>query len=150
MVALIDIVPLKRTVQIADGEVPLRALSLRQIADLFLRFPPLQQRLTPGAPPVDPSLLIVSMPDAVGAIIAEAAGQPEAAENIATNMSTEDVAECLIAVLEITAPRGLGPLLDRLANLFGTQFAGIPGKVPATNSQRPPRNSLRQDTHAET
>src|SRR6516162_11256003 len=104
MVSLIDIVPQTKTVRIAAGEIELRGLALRHIADLLVRFPELRKLFVESAPAVDVDTLLVGAPDAVGAIIAHAAGQPDAADTIADALSLDDVADCLIAIRDLTMP----------------------------------------------
>jgi hypothetical protein len=141
MVSLVDIVPQTRTVEIAGGEIELRGLGLRQIADLLVRFPELRKLLVEGSPELDLDALFLAAPDAVGAIIAAAAGQPEAAGTIADVLPLEDVAECLVAVRDLTMPRGPGPLFDRLAHLVGGPALGLAGRAADTNAPPPPSNS---------
>jgi hypothetical protein len=146
MVSLVDIVPQTRTVALAAGELTLHPLGLRQIADLFLRYPGLRNVFTESAPELDVAALLRMVPDAVAAIIAEAARQPEAAEAVANGALTlDEVAECLSLVRELTAPGGIGPLMARLARLLGEDFVGGIGRVPGTSAPLPPNNSLAQD-----
>ena len=121
MVSLVDIVPQTREVATAHGTLTLRGLGLRHIADLFLRFPEIRKFFSGNAPEIDVAVLIVEMPDAIGAIIAEAAGQPEAAERIADALSPDDAAACLLAVQELTMP---APFFERLAALLGNSGRG--------------------------
>jgi len=143
VVSLTDIVPQRRTVSINGGsEVELRGLGLRQISSLLLRFPELRKLWSDGAPALDFETIVIAAPDAVGAIIAEAAGQPAAADNIADALSLDDCAECLGAVVALTMPDGLGPFMVRLEKLFGAVDVNAPlaGKVPATTTPPPPSN----------
>jgi hypothetical protein len=147
MVSLIDIVPQTRTVQIQGGELEIRGLGLRQIADLLLRFPSLCQLLFQGAPAeldiID--ALLISAPDAIAAIIAAAAGQPNAADALADGaLSIEDLAECLVVVRDLTIPNGAVPLLDSLTRLLGTRVAS-PGAEPVTSSPPQPNGSSLPD-----
>jgi hypothetical protein len=137
MVSLVDIVPQTREVETAHGTIELRGLGLRHIADLFLRFPEIRKFFAGNAPEIDPAVLLTEMPDAIGAIIAEAAGQPEAAERIADALSPDDAAACLLAVQELTMP---APFFDRLASLLGNSgLRGRPnGKAAAMSSPQPP------------
>jgi len=143
MVSLTDIVPQTRTVPLADGELVLRGLGLRQIADLFLAFPSLRNVFTEGAPDVAIAELVVQAPDAIATIIAEAAGQPEAADGIAGGALTPDeVLDCLAAIRDLTAPRGLLPLFQKaMAFLGGGEGAAPPRKDRVTNAPRPRSNS---------
>jgi hypothetical protein len=148
MVALVDIVPQRRTVQLAAGELELGGLGLRQIADLFVTFPSLRNFFVPNAPEVGLEELILLAPDAIGTIIAEAAGQPEAAGKIAGSMmlAPDEVLDCLIAIRDLTFPRGgVAPLLARLTALLGGGAVGLPGRDPAMNTPPPPSNSSPPD-----
>jgi hypothetical protein len=149
MVSLIDIVPQKRVVQIAAGELELHGLGLRQIADLFLQFPMLRNAFTEGAPEVDLVDVATQAPGAVGVIIAEAAGQPEAAEAITggSALTPDEAMECLLAIRDLTFPRGIDPLMVRLAALLrGGTVAGPSGRAPDTTSLPAPNGSLPADT----
>ena len=144
MVSLVDIVPQRRTVRINGGsEVELRGLGLRQIASLLLRFPELRKLFATNAPGLDYEAVVIAAPDAIGSIIAEAAGQPDAADNIADALSLDDLAECLIAVRDLTMPDGVGPFMERLEKLVGALPAASerrPGRAAATTTLPPPSN----------
>jgi len=144
MVSLLDIVPQKRTVQLSSGELEVRGLGLRKIAGLLLRFPTLRNLfIEGGGEGLTVETLLVVAPDAVGAIIAEAAGQPDAAEAIADGFAIDDVAECLIAVRDLTMPGGAAPFFARLRQLGGNAERG---EVPDTTSPKWPNGSLPADT----
>jgi hypothetical protein len=147
MVSLVDIVPQKRSVSIAAGELELRGLCLRQIAHLFLQFPSLRNKFTEGAPEVDLTELIALAPDAIATIIAEAAGQPEAADKIADGnlLTPEEMLDCLEAIHDLTFPRGMRPLLERLGFATPTAAPDPGGKDQATNTPQPPSNSSLPD-----
>jgi len=139
MVSLTDIVPQTREVETAHGTVTLRGLGLRHIADLFLRFPEVRKFFSAGAPEIDVAVLLAEAPDAIAAIIAEAAGQPQAAERIAEAFSPDDAAACLLAVQELTMP---APFFDRLSALLGNSAAsGRPNGKAADMSSPPPPSS---------
>lgn len=146
MVSLVDIVPQTRTVKIAAGELVLRGLGLRQIAELLLQFPSLRNIITDGAPAIDITELVALAPDAIATIIAEAARQPDAADAIADGSLTPDeVLDCLKAIQEITFPGGVRPLLERLG-LFNAGAEPVPaGKAQATNTQPPLNTSSPPD-----
>jgi len=145
MVSLVDIVPQTRTVALSIGEVELRGLGLRHIADLLVRFPELRKLWAGGAPALDVDTLIEAAPDAVGAIIAIAASQPEAAETIGDALSLDDAAECLIAIRELTMPGGVDPFVEKLSRLLGAD--DLPsGKAAATSTPPPPSNSSHSAT----
>jgi hypothetical protein len=147
MVSLVDIVPQKRTVQIAAGELELHGLGLRQIADLFVQCPALRNLFVEGAPEVNIADLIVQAPDAVGVIIAEAAGQPEAAEAVAGgSLAPDELLDCLTVIRDLTFPRGISPLVERLTALLGGIAVGPSGRDLDMNVPQGPSNSLLQDT----
>lgn len=150
MVSIVDIVPQTRTVEVASGELTLRGLGLRQIADLFLAFPSLRNLFTEGAPELTATELILQAPEAIGTIIAEAAGQPEAADAIAAGSLTPDeVLDCLVAIRDLTFPRGVGPLFERVGALMALAgAAGPPGKDQATNAPPLPNSLSPPDTLA--
>jgi hypothetical protein len=140
MVSLVDIIPQTRRVQINGGEVELRGLGLRHIADLFVRFPELRKLFVEGAPEMDMDTLIAGAPDAVAAIIASAAGQPEAEDTIADALPIDEIMDCLLVVRDLTMPNGPAPLLDRLTRLLGgAVVVGPSGREVVTNM--PPRPS---------
>ena len=146
MVSLVDIVPQTRTVEIAAGALELRGLGLRQISDLLLRFPELRKLWASGAPALEVDALIEAAPDTIGAIIAAAAGQPEAAGNIAEALPLDDLAECLIAIRELTMPGGVDPFVARISRLLGADGDLLSGRAAATNTPPPPSNSSHADT----
>jgi hypothetical protein len=150
MVSLIDIVPQTKDVETtAAGWVELRGLGLRHVADLLVRFPELRKLMVEGAPAVDVDRLITDAPDAVAAIIAVAARQPEAAAKIAEDWPVEDVMDCLIVVRDLTMPNGVGPFMERIARLVGGSD-GQSGKVPAMNTPPQRSNSSHQGTASAT
>jgi len=137
VVSLVDIVPRTQEVETAHGTVTFRGLGLRHIADLFLRFPEVRKFFAANAPAIDVAVLLTEAPDAIAAIIAEAAGQPEAAERIAEAFSPDDAAACLLAIQELTMP---APFFDRLGALLGNSAASVRpnGRAADTSSPPPP------------
>jgi hypothetical protein len=150
VVSLVDIVPQKRTVQIAAGELELRGLGLRQIAGLLLQFPSLRNLITEGAPAVDFAELLTLAPDAIATIIAEAAGQPDAVATIVDGgLTPDEMLDCLTVIHELTFPRGMRPLLQRLGLVVPDDNAPAPvGKDQATNTPPPPSSSSPPDMMA--
>jgi hypothetical protein len=151
MVSLVDIVPQKRTVQIAAGELELHGLGLRQIASLLLQFPSLRNLITEAAPSVDFAELLILAPDAIASIIAEAAGQPEATEAVAEGnlLTPDEILDCLTAIQGLTFPRGIRPLLQRLGLGGPDDSVPVPaGKAPATSTPPPPSSSSPPDMMA--
>jgi hypothetical protein len=139
MVSLADIVPQTREVEITSGTLKLRGLGLRHIADLFLRFPEIRKLFDMRAPEINVPVLIVEMPDAIGAIIAEAAGEPDMADHVADALSPGDATACFNAIMEMTQP---GPFFHLLAGMAGTADApDRPGRAADTNSPPQPSSS---------
>jgi hypothetical protein len=142
MVSLVDIVRQTRTVKIAAGEIELRGLGLRQIADLFLAFPSLRNISTEGAPDIGVVELIAQAPDAIATVIAESARQPEAVEAIADGVLTpDDVIECLTVIADLTFPQGARPFLERLWRLLGLRVAAKAGEDQGTSAPMVPSDS---------
>jgi hypothetical protein len=150
MVSLVDIVPQRQTVQIAAGAIELRGLGLRQIAELLVRFPELRKLMVEGAPAIDVDTLLAHAPDAIGTIVAQAAGQPEAADTIADALSLDDMMECLIAIRDLTMPNGPAPFMERIARLVGGGSAVPSGRVPDTTMPPRPNGSSRPATASAT
>jgi hypothetical protein len=147
MVSLVDIVPQKRTVELAAGPLELRGLGLRQIAELFLTFPSLRNIFTEGAPALSPAEIIIGAPDAIGTVIALSAGQPEAAEKIVDvggGLTPDELLDCIEAIYELTFPRGISPFLIRLAPVLGL-IADAPGGDQDMNAPPGPNGSLPPD-----
>jgi len=145
MVSLVDIIPQTRTVALSIGEVELHGLGLRSIAALLMECPELRKLWVNGAPALDIDTVICEAPSAIGLIIAMAARQDDAADSIADALSLDDVAECLIAIRELTMPGGVDPFVERLARLLGADADPV-GKGAATNTPLPPSNSSHAAT----
>lgn len=151
MVALADIVPQTRTVQLAAGELELRGLGLRQIADLFLMFPSLRNLFVEGAPEIGVTELISGAPDAIGMVVALAAGQPEAAGQIVdvgSGIAPDELFDCLDTIYDLTFPRTITPFLIKLAPFMGLASraaAGPTGRAQDTSLPPGPNGSLPAD-----
>src|SRR5262245_7534716 len=99
------------------------------------------------APDINVPVLIIEMPDAMGAIIAEAAGEPDMADKVAETLSPADATACFTAVMELTQP---GPFFHLLAGLAGTADARDRlGRAADTSSPPLPSNSSVADTTPE-
>jgi hypothetical protein len=145
MVSLVDIVPQTRTVELSIGTLQLHGLGLRSIAALLMECPELRKLWVNGAPALDIDTVICEAPSAVGLIIAIAAHQEDAADNIADALSLDDAAECLIAIRELTMPGGVDPFVEKLARLLGAD--ALPsGREAATSMPPPPSNSSHAAT----
>jgi hypothetical protein len=140
-------------VLLAAGELELRGLGLRQIADLFLMFPSLRNLFVEGAPAIEATDIILGAPDAIGTIIALAAGQPEAAEkivDIGAGLAPDEILECLEVIYDLTFPRGIAPFLQKAIGLLAPPVpangaAGPSGRAPDTSTPQEPKSSLPPD-----
>jgi hypothetical protein len=132
MVGLIDIAPLTKTVTIRDVAVEVSGVSVRGIAQLLARFPELRA-LMAGREVAIENLLSLGG-EVVAAIIAAGTGVPgdAAAERAADRLSLDEQADLLVAILELTMPRGFGPFVEKLSRL-GLSPGGSPA-MPATRS----------------
>ena len=148
MVGLVDIAPAVATVTVREQEVPVYGVSVHGIANLLGRFPELRMLMTGKS--VDAERLIELGPDAVVAIIAAGTGAPgdEPTEEAARREAIEVQADFLEAILKVTLPGGLGPLVERLQRLGvllkveedAAPAATPSGKKPASKS---PKRSKR-------
>lgn len=132
MVGLIDIAPLTKTVTICDVTVNVSGVSARGIAQLLARFPELRALMTGREVAIENLLSLGG--DVVAAIIAAGTGVPgdTAAEQAADKLSVDEQADLLVAIIELTMPRGLGPFVEKLSRL-GLASGGVP-VMPVTRS----------------
>ena len=132
MVGLIDIAPLTKAVTIRNVPVDVSGVSARGIAQLLARFPELRALMAGREVAIEGLLALGG--DVVAAIIAAGTGVPgdEAAEQAADRLSVDEQADLLVAILELTMPRGLGPFVEKLSRL-GLGPDGAPA-MPATRS----------------
>lgn len=138
MVGLVDIAPLTSTVSVRGQEITVTGVSARGIAHLLARFPELRALMTGREVALDDLLKLGG--DVVCAIIAVGTGSPadEAAEKAADNLTLEEQADLLAAIVELTMPRGLGPLVERLSRLG--LLAGGASAMQATTSPPPSKS----------
>lgn len=117
MVGLVDIALAVVTVTAGEQKVPVTGVSVHGVANLIGRFPELRMLMTGKS--VDAGRLIELGPDVVVAIIAAGTGAPgdEPAEEAARRQPIEVQADFLEAILKVTLPGGLGPLVERLERL---------------------------------
>lgn len=139
MVGLVDIAPVTTAVTIRGQEVTVTGISARGIALLLARFPELRALMTGREVALDELLKLGG--DVVAAIIAAGTGVPgdAQAEAAADNLTLEEQADLIAAIVELTMPRGLGPLVDRLSRL-GLLAGGGASVTPAMTSPQPSRN----------
>ncbi len=134
MVGLVDIAPLTSTVSIREQNITVTGISARGIAHLLARFPELRALMTGREVALDDLLKLGG--DVIAAIIAAGTGVPGDAdvETAADNLTLEEQADLLAAIVELTMPRGLGPLVERLSRLG--LLAGGASATQATTSQQ--------------
>lgn len=132
MVSLLDIAPITRTVPINGQGVTVRGISAHGIATLLERFPALQGAIT-GASELSAENLYTAAPAAIASLIAAGCGLPgePGAEAIAASLPATEQLELLAATLELTFPRGLGPFLEKLAQLKSAAGFADGTKAPA-------------------
>jgi hypothetical protein len=132
MVGLIDIAPLTKTVTIRDVAVDVSGVSARGIAQLLARFPELRALVTGRDVEIDKLLSLGG--DVIAAIIAAGTGAPgdEVSEQAVDKLSIDEQADLLVAIIELTMPRGLGPFVEKLSRL-GLASGGV-SAMPATRS----------------
>ncbi len=135
MVGLVDIAPITSTVTVRGQDITVTGVSARGIAHLLARFPELRALMTGREVALDDLLRLGG--DVIAAIIAAGTGASGDVdvETAADNLTLEEQADLLAAIVELTMPRGLGPLVERLSRL-GLLAGGASG-TPATTSPPP-------------
>ena len=138
MVGLVDIAPVTSTVTVRGQGITVKGVSVRGIAQLLARFPELRALMTGREVALDDLLRLGG--DVVCAIIAAGTGAPGDAdvEKAADNLTLEEQADLLAAIVELTMPRGLGPLVERLSRLG--LLAGGASATQATTSPPPSKS----------
>ena len=139
MVGLIDIAPVTSMVSIRGQDIIITGVSARGIALLLARFPELRAVMTGREVALDDLLKLGG--DVIAAIIAAGTGVPGDvdAEKAADNLTLEEQADLLGAIVELTMPRGLGPLVERLSRL-GLLAGGGASAMQAATSPQPLKN----------
>ena len=117
MVGLVDIAPVTSTILVRGQDITITGVSARGIALLLARFPELRAVMTGREVALDDLLKLGG--DVIAAIIAAGTGVPgdAQAEAAADNLTLEEQADLLGAIVELTMPRGLGPLVEKLSRL---------------------------------
>ena len=138
MVGLVDIAPITSSVSIRGQDITITGVSARGIASLLARFPELRALMTGREVALDELLRLGG--DVIAAIIAAGTGAPDdaQAEKAADYLTLEEQADLLAAIVELTMPRGLGPLVERLSRLG--LLAGGASAMQATTSLPASRN----------
>jgi len=124
MASLLDIAPLGASVTVRGTAVNVTGVSAAGIASLLQRFPELREMMVGRE--VAPERLMTMGADAVAAIIAAGTGLPgnPEAESVAASLAVEDQADLLAAILKITLPRGVGPLVEKLSAMASSLGGG--------------------------
>ena len=138
MVGLVDIAPVTSTILVRGQDITITGVSARAIALLLARFPELRAVMTGREVALDDLLKLGG--DVIAAIIAAGTGVPGDvdAEKAADNLTLEEQADLLAAIVELTMPRGLGPLVERLSRLG--LLAGRASAMQAATSPQPSKN----------
>ena len=139
MVGLVDIAPVTSTILVRGQDITITGVSARGIALLLARFPELRAVITGREVAMDDLLKLGG--DVIAAIIAAGAGAPGDvyAEEAADNLTLEEQADLLAAIVELTMPRGLSPLVERLSRL-GLLAGGGASAMQAATSPLPSKN----------
>ena len=139
MVGLVDIAPVTSTILVRGQDITITGVSARGIALLLARFPELRAVITGREVAMDDLLKLGG--DVIAAIIAAGTGSPgdDDAERAADNLTLEEQADLLGAIVELTMPRGLGPLVERLSRL-GLLAGGGASAMQAATSPQPSKN----------
>ena len=139
MVGLVDIAPVTSMVSVRGQDIIITGVSARGIALLLARFPKLRAVMTGREVALDDLLKLGG--DVIAAIIASGTGAPgdARAEAAADNLTLEEQADLLAAIIELTMPRGLSPLVEKLSRL-GLLAGGGASAMQATTSLQPSKN----------
>ena len=139
MVGLVDIAPVTSTILVRGQDITITGVSARGIALLLARFPELRAVMTGREVALDDLLKLGG--DVIAAIIAAGTGAPGDvdAEKAADNLTLEEQADLLASIAELTMPRGLGPLVERLSRL-GLLAGGGASAMQAATSPQPSKN----------
>lgn len=136
MASLLDIAPLTESVTVRGEDIPVTGVSAKGIAHLMARFPEIREIMVGREVTIERMLEIGG--DAVGAIIAAGIGRPGEPdqERMAANLILEEQADLLAAILRITLPRGVGPLVEKLTAMGSALGGAASLSAPDTNSPK--------------
>ncbi|MES2845640.1 MAG: hypothetical protein V4747_11475 [Pseudomonadota bacterium] len=125
MASLLDIAPLSASVNVRGTLVAVTGVSAKGIAGLLQRFPELRAMMVGRT--VAPDRLMEMGGDAVAAIIAAGTGFPSnpEAEAFAGTLLIEEQADLLSAIIAVTLPRGVGPLVEKLSGMAASLGDGV-------------------------
>lgn len=137
MVGLIDIAPVTTTVVIRGNTLTVVGVSAKGVAHLLARFPQLRALMTGRDVALDEIIRLGG--DVVAAIIAAGIGKPgdEDQEQAVDNLTLEEQADLLLAIVKLTIPNGVGPLVEKLSGLGMNPGQGGASATLASKSRRP-------------
>jgi hypothetical protein len=140
MPGLLDIAPAVETVDVRGSKITVYGVSAKGIAHLLARFPELRLMMTGRS--VDVNRLMEIGGDAVAAIIAAGIGFPgdEAQEEAACRLSIDDQADLIAAILKLTLPKGVGPLVEKLTGMGVLLNAEASSSAAVTKSRKQSSN----------
>ena len=140
MVGLVDIAPITASVVIRGNTLTVVGVSAKGVAHLLARFPQLRALMTGRDVALDEIIRLGG--DVVAAIIAAGIGKPgdEEQEQAVDNLTLEEQADLLLAIVKLTIPNGVSPLVDKLSSLGMNPGAGGDTATPALKSHKPSRN----------
>ena len=141
MTGLLDIAPAVETVEVRGTSVDVYGVSAKGVAHLLGRFPELRALMS--GVEVETDKLMAMAGDAIAPMIAAGCGEPgnKKAENAAAKLAVGDQADLLSAILELTFPKGIGPLVEKLTAMGGLVDIEASPKVQDTNSAKPSQPS---------
>lgn len=136
MPGLLDIAPNVETVDVRGTPVTVYGVSAKGIALLLKRFPELRLMMTGRSVEVERLMEIGG--DGVAAIIAAGCGYPGdlEQEEMACRLSIDEQADLLAAILKLTLPKGVGPLVAKLTGMGELLNASPSGTAPVTKSRK--------------
>lgn len=116
MDSLLDIAPITETVEVAGKQIQVSGISIRDIANLIVRFPKLKDLFAGDRDNINATGLAAMIPEAIGAIIACGVGSPhdKKYEVAANKLATGDQVALLATIITLTLPGGLDPLMARI------------------------------------
>lgn len=132
MAGLLDIAPLSETVAVRGTPVQITGVSAKGIALIMARFPEVQQMMVGREVSVERLLEIGG--DAVAAVIAAGTGNPgnAEAEAVANGLLVEEQADLLEAIIRVSLPRGIGPLVEKVSGMANSLGGAVSPSAPAT------------------
>lgn len=136
MPGLLDIAPLTETVDVRGAKAIVCGVTAKGIVGLLSRFPDLRKMWATSKWDVEQ---LLSMSDEILAAVISA-GVSNIDEKGAANLTLDEQAELLAAIMRVTMPRGPAPFMAALTGMLGTVGAGASPMVPASKSRKPSPN----------